>query len=844
MNSEKPNQLVTRWLTALQRHRWLVAVAVLALSLLSLAAVSTLRVETDWTRLMPYAEDMTVFRALSRLGSSSELMLHLEAANGTPIAPLADSVQRFTDSVQALDLFPLLQSGGGLQSLETFRPEFTLFLGTEGTRTLARRFQPDEMRTSIAALTDRLFSPAAGLVRGFLEHDPLQISSLALANLEGRGGYTLRDGMIQSEDGQTALLIALPPPQPDGPWMARLATAIPLIKKAAQREGLICRMPSGLFLRAELFESIKRDLVKVSSLSLLLILLLFLAVYRRAPTAALCVMLPQVVALLITFALYRLFATEIGLITSMAAAMLTGLGVDFGIHLMARYREETGTSVARLTTALLGTGRGNLAGALSTSVAFFSILVTGMTSFHLLGCTAGFGILLSVSSYFLLFPLFIFLFNPYEKPAREDQTPRKATLWQAARPPKIFPPPWWARVLASLLKTGYLRFSWCVLVVFVVILPFSAKNWHFSSKIDEFLPENSQIYQDMQRVDEKSIRFGPDQADCLFLEIENRDFFEGLTFLTGLKARLPEAEWQTPFNWLPDSEFLTENRAFFLKSLENDGISPEMASKTLNNAYEGLDLVFPEVLERYPADVIASFAPEFQTSFFQQLPFAAPFYALDGSSFFVMAEKADRSNWTSDELSRIDREAEAADLNVEFSTSALFVDSLRLRVIPDTLLAAGVTVVAMLILLYFFFRRRRLVILTFLPLTAGLLFTLILMGLFRQSFNYFNLTVLPLIFGLGIDDGIHYIQSCVECGNSTEALRRTARPILLTTATTCIGFGTLMFVSFNGIFSMGFLMVTGMISCLLAVLFLLPPVARWCLRNQNNNQKTACGVAL
>ncbi|MDD2238031.1 MAG: hypothetical protein PHG65_12570, partial [Kiritimatiellae bacterium] len=162
INPDTPYQLVNRWLTALQRHRHLAAAAVIALALLSLAAVSTLHVETDWTRLMPYAEDMTVFRALNRLGSSSELILHLETTDGTPMASRADAVQRFTDSIQALDLFPVLQSGGGLQSLETFRPEFTLFLGTEGTHTLARRFQPDEMRSSIAALTDMMFPPAPG----------------------------------------------------------------------------------------------------------------------------------------------------------------------------------------------------------------------------------------------------------------------------------------------------------------------------------------------------------------------------------------------------------------------------------------------------------------------------------------------------------------------------------------------------------------------------------------------------------------------------------------------------------------------------------------------------------
>lgn len=790
--------VVIRYLSLLQRYRFAALALTMAVTAVALYAVFTLRVETDWTRLLPYAEELTVFRALHQLGSSTEVIFHIEDASGAPISTRTESVQALAESVRQSGLFALVRTGGEQQALEGFSPELTLFLGTEGTRILARRFEPDGMRDSVGTLMDMMFSPASAVARGLLQNDPLQISALALGNIERSGGYTLRDGLIQSEDGRYALFLAIPPVTPDDGWMARLAEWIPKWKAAAQQDGLICRMPGSLFLRAELFESVKRELIRTSTLAMALILLLFLAVYRRSLSAALCVILPQGTALAVTFALYRIFSAEIGLITSMAAAMLTGLGVDFGIHLMARYRAEEGTPVERLTSAILGAGRGNLAGALSTSIAFFAILVTGMRSFYLLGCTAGFGILISVFTYFLVFPLLVFLFNPFK-------TPEKSKIDE--KMPKI-------RLFS--------RFSVVFALLILLLLPFSITKWRFSSTIDEFLPENSLIYQDMLALDDKSVKMGPDKADCLFVEVENRDFYDSLAFCETIRALNPSTTWQTPFTWIPEAAHLAENRSLFTRTLAEKAITPEGAAANLRACYDAFGLVYPDALDRYLAEVVDSFKGPRWEDFYRKMPFSQAFFSPDGASFFMTATKLSSESWTPDELAGIQRVANEAGLKAQASSSRQFVELLRRRVIPDTMRAGVVTFILMIALLKVFFRRWTLVALTLTPLTLGLVITVTVMGLLGQSFNYFNLTVLPLIFGLGIDDGIHYVQSSMECGDPWLALRRTIRPIILTTVTTCIGFGTLMFVSFYGIWSMGLMMVIGMLSCLLAVLVFLP----------------------
>lgn len=790
--------VVLRYLSLLRRHRRASLTLVIAVTAAALCAACTLRVETDWTKLLPYAEDMTVFRALNQLGSSTTLMIHVEDAAGAPIATRQEAVQALADLVQESGLFSMLQTGGGQQALEGFRPELTLFLGTEGTRALVRRFEPEGMRESVGALMDMMFSPAASVARGLLERDPLQVSALAANRLELSGGYALRDGLIQSEDGMRALFLAIPPPAPDSAWMARLAEWIPRMKEAALRDGLICRMPGSLFLRAELFDLVKRDLAWTSLLSLGLIFLLFLAVYRRSRSAALCVTLPQITALALTFSFYRCFSAEIGLITSMAAAMLIGLGVDFGTHLMARYRVEPGSPEDRLAAALLGSGRGNLAGALSTAIAFLAILVTDMRSFYLLGCTAGFGILISVFTYFLVFPLLVFSFDPYKQPE---------TL-------KIDPKPRNMRLFCSISV-------FFALLIFV-LLPVSALRWRFSSEMDEMMPKNSLIMQDMLALEGKNAKLDAKKADCLFVEVENHDFNQSLAFSRALEGENTTIHWQTPFSWLPDADQWSENRAYFVQSLAERGITASSAEESLRTCYESFGLLYPPALEGYAGKIMESFNGQNQERFYLSLPFAQAFFTSNGASFFMTALHADGSPWSSGELEQFRQAASHAGLKAQVSSSRCLMEELRRRVIPDTLLAGFVTLAGMLVLLKSFFSRWSLVALTLVPLALGMLITVTVMGLIGQSFNYFNLTVFPLIIGLGIDDGIHYVQSVRECGDPRLALRRTRQPILLTTVTTCMGFGTLMLVSFHGIFSMGLMLVTGMLSCLLAVLVFLP----------------------
>ena len=119
-----------------------------------------------------------------------------------------------------------------------------------------------------------------------------------------------------------------------------------------------------------------------------------------------------------------------------------------------------------------------------------------------------------------------------------------------------------------------------------------------------------------------------------------------------------------------------------------------------------------------------------------------------------------------------------------------------------------------------------------LPVLVGFAGTLGIMGLSGIDLNFANLMVLPMIFGIGVDSGVHVVHRW----RSNPDMRPpglwggTGVGILLTTATTAIGFGTLMIAEHRGIQSLAIVMVVGLGLTLVACWTVLPCVLR--LRQQ------------
>ena len=103
-----------------------------------------------------------------------------------------------------------------------------------------------------------------------------------------------------------------------------------------------------------------------------------------------------------------------------------------------------------------------------------------------------------------------------------------------------------------------------------------------------------------------------------------------------------------------------------------------------------------------------------------------------------------------------------------------------------------------------------------------------LMKTFGMMFTLVNLMGIPMIVGIGIDDGVHLLHRYrVEGLTKTPiVLKSTGKAIMLTSITTMVGFGSLMLAKYRGFGSLGSLLVLGVFACFMTRL-MSACSARW-----------------
>jgi len=99
------------------------------------------------------------------------------------------------------------------------------------------------------------------------------------------------------------------------------------------------------------------------------------------------------------------------------------------------------------------------------------------------------------------------------------------------------------------------------------------------------------------------------------------------------------------------------------------------------------------------------------------------------------------------------------------------------------------------------------------------------MALLGMPFNFANVLVLPLLFGIGVDSGIHLVHRArQEAGHSVGHLveSATAGAVFFSAMTTTLSFGTLALSGHQGMHTLGVMLTIGMFWTVIANLVVLP----------------------
>ncbi len=538
----------------------------------------------------------------------------------------------------------------------------------------------------------------------------------------------------------------------------------------------------------------------LTPISLLLVLLLFRVVERRW-IRLMVVALPMVLALFATLGLVGTMLGTLTVLESFFGVMVFGLGVDFALHLLVRLRDERARGASfedAVRTTLVGTGRGVVAGGLTTAGAFALVATApDPTALHL-GVSGAVGLTLCLVLMFTLLPALWTLLarnqtGVDEPPIALSFRPVDVlTHWATRRP--------WATVAASLLVVG----------VCLAGLP------RFSVELDLEKVFNRDVPA-VKAIDRVQALFGLNGGPW-FVAVPTLDearavtekFQADKTFsrVESMAALLP-ADVADRKRALDDAQADIKAQLVTYEALLP--LSTESEQETLKQAIGALQTL----------QLAAAAGPPGPDDVPLQMRsrLVGP-----GGQFIVYAYPA---------VPTLDaRQIEGVRIKAE----GVHVQATGVPAVLEALLAQerpwAVTLLLgillfVVVVLSVDLKRPRYVFVALLPVVFGVVCTFGILCWAGLSFNVLTFLVVPLIIGLGVDDGIHVVhrikeQDLPDAGRATSEV---GKAIVLTTATTSISFGTLLFTDHTGMESMAWVLVIGLPLCLLASMTLLPAAA-------------------
>lgn len=153
------------------------------------------------------------------------------------------------------------------------------------------------------------------------------------------------------------------------------------------------------------------DIGRASGVAFIL-LGVFLLIYFRSFVAVLQVLLPLLIGTIVSMGVARGIFGSLNILTGFLGAILMGLGVDYGIHLVGRYHElhrQHEDAVTALKLTFKTTGKANIYAGLTTMAALGSMMVSDFRAFKEFGIIAVLGISLILLSYFVILPVLVTL---------------------------------------------------------------------------------------------------------------------------------------------------------------------------------------------------------------------------------------------------------------------------------------------------------------------------------------------------------------------------------------------------------------------------------------------------
>ena len=545
--------------------------------------------------------------------------------------------------------------------------------------------------------------------------------------------------------------------------------------------------------------NIRTGLVLTSILAIVGIALVQIVAFRSL-RALIVVMTPLVIGAAWSLAFAQLAIGYVNLITAFIFSILFGLGNEFGVYALSRYRESRARGLdvdAALRDAMPQLGAGMRTSAFTTAAAFMTLTLFDFRGFSQYGLLAGSGVLLALCSTLLVTPpLVAVLHRLWPEGAVSPESTRGLRWLGAVTSPKL------ARVVLALVAVA------------AVAALFAVQDLRFDTnfrKLKTQAPAND--------ANAASSAAPPPSTEAKLGQRFRSEASEtSLTPILVVTDDIHQA--RQVHDWLLErrhdltriSQFLSIH-TFLPQDQERKAAIARQIYQLLADKHAALGAEDAAEAKRamellQPTPFGAEQLPEFVRSRFLDNHGGIGRYVL----LYANGNRADARSVQQivDQVGKIDAGGRTYRATASFFMLAE-ADGVIRREGPRAVLLAALTV---LIVVFLQLRSLGKVLATFVPLAVAVLIFLGTAPALGLELNLFTITVLPSIFGLGIDGTVHLVHRGWDA-ESEEEVRDAAAKVggaaWIAALTTVIGFAALWFQDNPGIQTLGSMAVAGLL---------------------------------
>lgn len=546
--------------------------------------------------------------------------------------------------------------------------------------------------------------------------------------------------------------------------------------------------------------------VSAASIWALGLTLAFLVFHFRRLLAVVLVVTPLLVGLLWTVGLAGATFGTLNLMTGFIGAILLGLGVDHGIHLLGRYDAERARgrlSAAAIELTFGQTGRAVTAAVVTTLVAFLGVSLSAFRAFREFGLLAAAGMALVFVAYTTVLPALIRVLSRFERtPPAEAAAP----LGPAARPSRS------RRALPGLLGTAALA------AIAAWHWPAVRFDTDFEALEDTRLPAH-RLYEEVTHI------LGHSQSVLVLLTDSAADEAAAAAAVRAQKATLG-ADSGVDFvvsvaDLLPEAQ-VAKQAVLAEIGAQVARIKPKRLSPAQRDRLARLKTMaeaIPFGRADLPVEVRRQFeggAADAGVAGAGGLVLVYPSISLaDGQRVRALARELRGADYTTRPI-----------IAGEPMAMADILDLVVAEAPPVLAFTLGLVLLTLVVVL----ASIRRAVVCFVVALGTLLVTIGLLPAAGVPLNYLNIILVPVLFGVAVDGAVHLVTRMSDGDADAEGLEETRRAIGGAILTTALGFGALLVAEHPGLQSLARFALLGLGVNLLVCLVVLPAGLAWRLR--------------